>query len=326
MASSKIWTQLVWAIDPFSKERHLQLSAALAAHALTRGASVQIEPVYLFDQTPLGPNFADSVSTVTKLQTMAQDSLNEIVHGHNLTKLLPVKILCKKYRNQSDYSTELIAYARSIGSDLIVASTHARKGIQRWFTGSFVENLMLYSDIPLFIVNPYWLNPLNSNDHPFEHILFPTDFSRESVVAFQQLLPLAQSLNCDVTLFYQIPYITHPHLQAGFSEYPFYEDLLKRDIEEKELEAKKLSEMAESSNVSTEIYIDYSLQGSPAEAILGYSKKKKCIIAMAARTGPISASLLGSNTRKVVRGAHYPVWVIHPETRKLSDSKEPAVA
>ena len=43
MEQNKIWKRILWAVDPFSKERKLQASAALAARTLVKNEHSQVE-------------------------------------------------------------------------------------------------------------------------------------------------------------------------------------------------------------------------------------------------------------------------------------------
>ena len=319
MIENKGWKKIIWAVDPFSEESKLQQSAALAVQTLTGSGETPVEPVYLLNQSPLGIPITLPPEVVIQTCAAAQEKLNEILSAIHLKNLLPVKVLTKSYINQKEISDELINYAKETEADLIVASTHGQAGVRRWFTGSFVENLMLYSDVPLFIVNPHW-----KSETDFRNILFPTDFSDESLLAFTHVLNLVKSLkSSDVTIFHQIPYVLNPYIQSAFSVYPMYKEAFEQELSEKQREATKLTNIAREQGVHAHTYIDYRLRGSPAEAILSFAKRKHCIVAMTARSGKLSTNLLGSTTRKVMRGAIYPVWVIHPhyQTKEFAPKK-----
>jgi len=49
---------------------------------------------------------------------------------------------------------EIINYAESNGTDLIIMSTHGKSGVSRWFSGSVAEKVIGQSLIPVLIVTP----------------------------------------------------------------------------------------------------------------------------------------------------------------------------
>jgi nucleotide-binding universal stress UspA family protein len=165
--------------------------------------------------------------------------------------------------------------------------------------------LMLYSELPLMIVNPFW-----QADAEQTGILFPTDFSNESLAAYELVIDLAQKLKQAITVFHKVPLLLTPVYE--FSAYPMYGEVYQTQIDYAKSEGKHLVEEAWKHGVSARVEIDTNPAGSPSTAILNYSDKMKCLVAMAARSGPVSAALLGSTTREVVRGSRFPVWVVHP--------------
>ena len=303
----KTWKRIIWTVDPFSEEKKLQISAALAVRMLTESEEIPVEPIYLLNESPLGVLISLPPEVIAQTFNAAQEKVDEIISPLQLKNLLPVKVLSKPYKNQKELADSLISYAKETQADLIVVSTHAKSGLRRWFTGSFVENLMLYSDVPLFVVNPHWKSVTD-----FSHILFPTDFSDESFLAFSSVLELAKSIKSDIIIFHQIAYAINPYIQATFSINNAYKEIFEQEIAEKQKSANRLADLAKEKGIKAHTYIDYKLQGSTAETICSFAKKKHCIIAITARSGRLSANLLGSTTRKVVRGSAFPVWVIHP--------------
>ena len=61
--------------------------------------------------------------------------------------------------------------------------------------------------------------------------------------------------------------------------------------------------------------MDYNLRTSVEDSILSWAEKNPGLIAMAAKSSPIAATLLGSVTRKLIRASPDPVWVLHPEEK-----------
>lgn len=53
---------------------------------------------------------------------------------------------------QGDPAAEICDYAKSIGADLIVMSTHGRSGIRRWVYGSVADRVLRNANIPVLLV------------------------------------------------------------------------------------------------------------------------------------------------------------------------------
>ncbi len=53
---------------------------------------------------------------------------------------------------QGDPAAEICDYARNIGADLIVMSTHGRSGIRRWVYGSVADRVLRSANIPILLV------------------------------------------------------------------------------------------------------------------------------------------------------------------------------
>jgi nucleotide-binding universal stress UspA family protein len=195
-------------------------------------------------------------------------------------------------------------------ADLIVASTHARKGVKRWILGSFAETLLYYSSMPVFMVNPNW-NEANR----FRHILFPTDFSDESAEAFNQVLRVARTLSCTVTLFHKLIYSLPLLSPLPPSVYPLYMEAFDRELKTRTQDIGNWASVAKKAGVKILTVIDNKEDGSVADAILERMKQKPGFIALASRSGPAKTSVMGSTTRKLVRSAASPVWVLHPKLK-----------
>jgi nucleotide-binding universal stress UspA family protein len=158
--------------------------------------------------------------------------------------------------------------------------------------GSFSKTLSLSSDISLLIVNPFW-RPIRQ----FKSILFATDFSDESRVAYEKVLSLAKQLKSRVLIL---------HRSEGIDE----------ETKVQRTSALQWAKKGQKEGIKCHVIIDSKWGESPAETILRRASQLPGMIAMAAYSGPVSRALLGSTTRKVIRFSTQPVWVIHPQRRK----------
>jgi nucleotide-binding universal stress UspA family protein len=303
--------KIVWTVDPFAKEKDLQRSAARAIKNLTNGSPSIIEPVYFYSAYLTGEYPLDIPKKwVHEIHTNGQKELNKILKHVNLENIKPLHVVSEPYLSMREGVARINEIAKRWKADLIVTSTHARKGIKRLFLGSFAETLLLHSDVPLFFVNPHWIGKFK-----FKNIIFPTDFSEESKDSFLKVLDIAQTLGSKITLFHKLAFIWPPTIRHSGSIMPLYIDVFNRELEFRQKDALKWAEEAKLKGVSVTPIIDYKQDGSIASSVLQKLKKNPGIIAMASTSGPTKTTLLGSTTRKLVRESPYPIWVLHPQTK-----------
>jgi nucleotide-binding universal stress UspA family protein len=298
MAQARAASRILWAIDPLLEDVELQRATAWAIKALTKGSNSLIQPVCLIQDDLVG-----------ELRESGQDSLGDVLSRVKLRGVLPLKTLSEPYYTSMRAAAEaLIGYAHESGAELIVLGTRARKGVRRWMMGSFVESLVLRSDVPLFVINPHW-----ERIPRFEQILFPTDFSVESRVAFREVIKLALRLGSEIKIFHKMRFELSPPVEVAFNMRPEYRDTFMTELNHRKSEANELAHEARKNGIKASTIVEYRHGGSVEEAVLSIAHKNPGIIAMASRSGKMSAALIGSTTRQIVRHSPFPVWVIHPK-------------
>jgi nucleotide-binding universal stress UspA family protein len=297
--------KIVWAVDPFSENEDFQRATAWILRQLSVATHAPVIPTYLHGGYPMELSMREGMPSSSEVQKRAQDSLSATLRRVEIPTLQPVQVVADAYGTLRQGADLLTTFARQQGADLIVASTHGRKGIARAILGSFAETLIHRSEVPLLIVNPEHEEPSDLGK-----ILFSTDFSPESRLAFDQLIGFAKSLNSRVRLFHKIGYLLSPGLEPTFG-YPLPAGVIKAELESCQAEARLWVDSAAKQGVTVEVAIDSTTVGSAAAAVLAESAREKASIAMAAQSGPASSILLGSTTRKVLREAPHPVWVFY---------------
>jgi nucleotide-binding universal stress UspA family protein len=308
--------KILWTVDPFAKNKELQRSAAWAIKNLTQGSSSIIEPIYFFSAYITTDEPLEIPRDLIRgIQASGQKQLDEILSRIKLDGIRPLHVISQPYLSIREGVDLISRIAKRWKADLIITSTHARKGIKRWVLGSFAETLLLHSDVPIFFVNPHW-----NRSSKFRHILFPTDFSQESKEAFHQVIKFTKSLGSDFTLFHTLAYIWPPTMVLSIGPAPLYTDAFGQELEARRRDASQWAEEAKKEGIQITTYVDHKLRDSITASILKVAKKRGGLIAMASRSGPAKTTLLGSTTRKIVRESPYPVWVLHPKLRAQEQS------
>jgi nucleotide-binding universal stress UspA family protein len=303
--------RIIWAVDPFTNEKEIHRSAAWCLKALVKSAPAEVEPVYVWPTAPTDAGASPDLGFLGALRKEGQDALSAALARVKIPGMLPLQILARNAQTVRDEARELVAYAKRSGADLIVVPTHGRTGVRRMLLGSFAETLSLHSDVPLITIHPNWRRAPD-----FKTILFPSDFSEDSKAAFRRVIGFASIRRSRVVLFHKIAAPIYPTLDAAFTAYQYQEQAIADEQAFNERAAKELVEEAKKVGVRVEVEFDKSRSGSVSDAILKRSKRLGSMVAMVAQSGAVSAILLGSTTRQVIRASEQPVWVIHAERKR----------
>ncbi len=306
---SKNKTVIIWAIDPYNTEKKLLLNSAVYLKKLANDLNANVKPVYTL--TPKSFSLPTDVfipPTTEDFAYKVQNDLNEALRQFKFDNFLPGTVLLDKSTSIRGAVNAFIENAKDEKAICIFATTHARKGLPRFWLGSFVETLLMHSPIPVIALNPATKTNINITS-----ILFPTDFSKESKKTLQKLLPMAKSLDAKI---YVMHVIRDDFLSMGTEYYSamtanFYS---KAMAEIKESTQKRLDAMiakCKEAKIRCEGLMVMTTQ-SITDEILKVSKSKKIkMVAMAAVSGPIENIIAGGITRQVVRYSKCPTWVVH---------------
>lgn len=93
---------------------------------------------------------------------------------------------------------------RDVQPDLIVLGTHGRTGPRRLVLGSVAEDILRRSTIPVLTVGPYVSTDITPTGR-FDCILFPTDFTPESLAAEPFAVSLAARTYGRLIVYHAIP-------------------------------------------------------------------------------------------------------------------------
>jgi len=301
--------KIIWAVDAFSNEK-LQLNVAGFLSLLIKKIQAEVEPVFVLS-TSAFPEVVDRQGIMVYLPG-AEERLEDLTKKSGIHTLKPNKILIQPHGGliRNDVRA-IINYAQTTKSQAIVVGTHAKLGVARLFLGSFAETLLLNSKIPIITINPSVRLSKNISS-----ILFVTDFSTESRIAFKSVLNFAKQLNAKIILF---------HLHMGENEtvdsnvliakgstwIPARSELLRKSLLVARKKTLSWEKLAESYEVSCSSYFEYGRKNIADSAIEISSKLKTDMIAITSKKGPVASTLIGSTTRWLVRSSHCPVWVLH---------------
>ena len=145
----------------------------------------------------------------------------------------------------------------------------------------------------------------------FKHILIPTDGSKLSNESAAAAVRFAASAGARVTGFFAAPpptpIIFRARLPVGYATPREHEEMTRKAAASYLGEIEKLAKSAGVRCETAQVTSDF-----PAEAIIAEAKKRRCdliFIASHGRHGLRRASLLGSETQKVLSQSRVPVLV-----------------
>jgi nucleotide-binding universal stress UspA family protein len=191
---------------------------------------------------------------------------------------------------------------------MIVMSTHGHSGLAHVLLGSVTENVIRYSPCPVLVVKRpehEFVDP-ETGELYLKKILFPIDFSKDSLHPIDLVRAIASRQASEVILFHAID-VEFPPMYYGRG--------LKKFLEvDSELHDSIMDQMQEMAGKELEgLKVRYAVQeGKPVELIRGFARSEQIdLIAMgAAGAHGVGEFLFGSTTARVIQKAVCPVLIV----------------
>ena len=295
MTASHVIKKIIWAVDAVQESSALQEHTLEALRYLVTTTHASVEPVYVFSPAQLDMSVEFTGPWSGQFRPTAERVIRDLVAQAHVPGVEDPKVVIQYLPSVRNAVNALESYARLREADVILLNTHARKGVARLLLGSFAETLLLRSRVPVLIVGPG-----SRAIHGFNEILFPSDFGDHSKTMFRYVVSLAGEFQSRIVLFHAIPgglWIPPPHVYLQL-------------VERRRKHADKWARWAATQGVPVEITIEEDV-GNISETIMETAQVRQIdLIAMAAQSGPIASTMIGSITRQVVREACCPVWVL----------------
>lgn len=300
--------KIIWAIEAIPDDMKLFERGASLVKKLARLFNAEVQPVHILSadlvaaETVEPPNIGQYIDA-------AEHALETLLKPLQIPGLSTTKVITSSPADSALIPT-LIQFVKDQKGDLIVAQTHGREGLSRLFLGSFVESLVLKSPVPVFTVSPHMKTP-----RVLKRVLFPTDFSDESKQVFETFLSQCKGKDISLVLFHQLNQPLETLVQGGVEllggmwtpVYPY----IQTKKEDFDRVCEEWCALAETYKVKATTQIRYR-SGQISQSIVSAAKKHRCdIIALASQSGGVTAALIGSVAREVIRHSPFPVWVVH---------------
>lgn len=298
---------ILWALDPFDPTFETS-KLSRDTEELSSTFDAPIEIVYVLSRKSLNWTGEFSRGWIRKYEPMTQDALEKIADGLKLHPHVTVLPVAQKSNLTVDVK-KLLDYAKKVKARAVVVNTHGRKGLERWYLGSFAETALLHSKIPLIMLSP------KADWRDVKRILVPTDFSNESFRSLKKMARELKNLKAEIVLFHKLPDAIEPIIQMGahmagggwVSIYQYMEN----ESSEREKDAKEWQSWLTENGISSRFEIEEK-PGPIVESILTKAREYDCqLIAVQSHAGPVASTFIGSVARQLVRQSDRPVWVTH---------------
>lgn len=209
---------------------------------------------------------------------------------------------------QGPIADMLVAYARRNDVDLIVISSHGRRGIARLALGSVTDLLIRKTTIPVLVVKPKasYLSPEASKE--FHSIVVPLDGSGLAEQILGPIVPLAKLEEASITLLHVLAPEETP-ITGEVAGAPWWEKKVAAARAYLSRRAKALRTHGVSAKV------DVVIGENVAESITDYARREGAdLIAIATHgRGGVARVLRGSVADGVTKRAMSSILVFHPD-------------
>lgn len=207
----------------------------------------------------------------------------------------------------------ILTYVEDEDIDLVVMSTHGRRGVDRMLFGSVTEEVVRKAPCPVFTVRA---DADVSADRAVRRILVPIDFSDASESAVVHAKEIALTYGAEIDLLHVVEETVYPSAYGLELEAFPTQDVLHR-VE------KQLGDMAREDIGYEHVMVEATVGHAPL-TILDYIEDHEIdlvVIATHGRTG-FDRMLLGSVAERVLRRSPKPVFVVKPNHKSLVGSHE----
>jgi nucleotide-binding universal stress UspA family protein len=300
---------IIWAVDPFANDDGLQATTlSILTHSFP---SAPIYPVYVLSEEAFHEH-GDSIFLRPALKPLALKELDALTAQTASGNIKAPRVLLESSASRASCARKLLKFSDRIGAAMIALSTHGRNPLSRFFIGSFSEEMIHSSDIPLLFTGPE-TKPIETSP---KVVVFPTDFSVECAKALNGIISLASRLGAELHLFHKTVHTIDPVLQSGVhvlgGGWVSLESFWSDENDSYKEDADLWIERAETQGVKAK-FVSERFTEPVHRSILDYVshlESESPVLAMVSHGGTVASRLLGSVTKEVIRRSPCPVYVV----------------
>lgn len=302
----KTW---IWAVDPVDSDPSAIESMTKLIRSLAGGVAVRIVPVAVASPDYLNwPREFSGLWTEAFVETVKK-SMARVLSGVSLVGLEAPEVIAAPAHSRKEAALALINFAYGCDAQMIFMSTHSRKGLERFWLGSFTESV-----IALTKTTVVTRNPKLSQSEQVRRILFPTSLADASFGSFESALQLAKNMEASLVLYHRFSPPVEPIRDAGIAlsggAWISVDQFLIEDEKLRRAQGDKWLQMARAQGVKGELQFTSGTSPLPDAIIKAAEDLGADMICIESRSGPGLTGFFSSIPRHVVRDATRPVMVL----------------
>ncbi|MGE5256020.1 MAG: universal stress protein [Hyphomicrobiales bacterium] len=209
-------------------------------------------------------------------------------------------------------AAEIARLVEEKGADLVIAATRGHSGLKRLILGSVTQRLMRTLSCPLLAVHGVEEGFIgkDAGGIRLKKILVGSDFSKDSILALNYGLSLAQEFESELHLVHVMEPPVYPEFLTPAEQ---TQDMVRTDVLKEKLDALVPEDARNWCSLKTAV-----LRGQPYEELVAYSVAQSMdMVVLGVRGhGLVKSLLMGSTTDRVVRRSPCPVLTVSSQTAK----------
>ncbi|MGE0762582.1 MAG: universal stress protein [Bdellovibrionales bacterium] len=295
---------VLWAVDPYSTvTQKATKTLTFIKRLASPGAKIRLSYVL----SPKSIEWDGDLSTawLKHIKPNAHKALSEL----KLKDVSGLDLLVSPKSSRRHDVERLSRYAKKQGAQFIVLSTHARRGVKRFFLGSFTEAALMGSSTPMLILNP-------SMDLPgkVKRIFVATDLSTKSIHSLKKQVPFLTALNAELVLFHKMMDPIEPIVEGGVPMMGGgligYDQFRSDDLRVRQAKMKRLVATLNAQGLRCKGEVSEEA-GMIHDLIQRKARREKCQMIMTGTgVNALEAFLGGSVTRALARESKLPLFVL----------------
>jgi nucleotide-binding universal stress UspA family protein len=283
----------------FSDGSERALDAALALAGEFDAELHMLHAVVLHADDPNDPahHFPDADAIRSRLEQTAESRMASGIAGRPATGVR----VSRHQRRGMAAAPVILEVADELDADLIVMSTHGRRGLQNLLLGSVTEEVLRLAECPVLTIRAAADSAVFPAAAP---ILVPVDFSEYSRQALTLARELARRFDSRIQVLHVFERPIHPEIYLGGMP------LDSPDFRTVETSLREALETFVRETPGPDVDIErFVLEGRAVPAILEFGEEHGAGMIVIASHGlsGLAHVLLGSVTEKIVRRAECPV-------------------
>lgn len=296
---------LVLAVDPFEPRLKPERAAVRELQALVRRMGARLELVYVLGKSR-------GIEDLMTLAREAERKLTRLRSDLRLGAEVGTHVLIDRSTSRESAVRKLIRFARARSASLIALTSYGRRPVGRLVVGGFANILLAESPVPVFFLGT---SP-RKRDWPGS-VLFPTDLSAGSRIAFRKFLREFKAVAPGIILYHSPNADLFSYSSLFYAPY-FPESFLETRIENAGRVCREWASEAAAAGFEISILVDRT-GANVAHAIAKQARRLGVgMIAMASLSEHIRLRVFGSVASRLFQMREFPIWVCGPEAL-LSD-------